>query len=173
TVTGGKLTTYREMAQDTVDEVCDVLGIRRKSTTKRLPLLGATGYRRPSDAAAAHLADRYGTGAPELTALVLADRRLAEPLVPGLPYTKAEAVYAARAEMATTLDDVLSRRTRARLFDRPAAVAAAADVAQLIAEEMGWDDAEVQRQVTEFRNSCMAEQTAANMSEADVLGVNR
>ena len=108
-----------------------------------------------------------------MAALVLADRRLAEPLVPGLPYTKAEAVYAARAEMATTLDDVLSRRTRARLFDRPAAVSAAADVAQLIAEEMGWDDAEVQRQVTEFRNSCTAEQTAANMSEADVLGVNR
>ena len=42
-VTGGKLTTYREMAEDTVDEVCDVLGRRRKSTTKRLPLVGADG----------------------------------------------------------------------------------------------------------------------------------
>src|SRR6185295_2201864 len=60
TVTGGKLTTYREMAQDTVDEVCEVLGIRQKSTTKNLQLIGAEGYRKLSDPAAAHLADRYG-----------------------------------------------------------------------------------------------------------------
>ncbi len=93
--------------------------------------------------------------------------------MPGLPYTKAEAVHAARSEMAVTLDDVLSRRTRARLFDRPAAVEAARDVADLIAAEMGWDEAEVQRQVADFRNSCAAEQTAAHTSEADLLGVNR
>ena len=172
-VTGGKLTTYREMAQDTVDEVCDVLGVRHKSATKRLTLIGGDGYRRPTEPAAAHLGDRYGTGAAELAALVASDARLAEPLVPGLPYTKAEAIYAARAEMAVTLDDVLSRRTRARLFDRPATVGAAADVARLIATDMGWDDAEVQRQVTDFRNLCTAEQNAAQMSDADLLGVNR
>ena len=172
-VTGGKLTTYREMAQDTVDEVCEVLGVRRKSATKRLALLGAAGYRRPLDPAAAHLADRYGSGSDEVAALVQADPHLAEPLVPGLPYTKAEAVHAARSEMAVTLDDVLSRRTRARLFDRPATVEAASDVAHLIAAEMGWDDAEVQRQVNDFRTSCAAEQTAAQTSEADLLGVDR
>jgi glycerol-3-phosphate dehydrogenase len=75
--------------------------------------------------------------------------------------------------MAVTLDDVLSRRTRARLFDRPATVAAADDVARLIATDMGWDDAEVERQVAEFRNSCALEQTAARTSEVDLLGVNR
>ncbi len=172
-VTGGKLTTYREMAQDTVDEVCEVLGVRRKSTTKNLQLTGAAGYRRPSDAAEAHLADRYGTGAADIAALIRADPQLGEVLVPGLPYTKAEAVHAARAEMAVTLDDVLSRRTRCRLFDRPAAVEAANDVARLIAVDMGWDDAEVQRQVADFRNACAAEQTAAQTTEADLLGVNR
>ncbi len=172
TVTGGKLTTYREMAQDTVDEVCEVLGVRRKSTTKRLPLFGAAGYRQPADDAA-HLANRYGTAAGDIVALHGADVRLGEPLVPGLPYTKAEAVYAARSEMSVTLDDVLSRRTRARLFDRPATVQAADAVARLIAPDMGWDDAEVERQVLEFRTSCAAEQTAGQTSEADLLGVNR
>ena len=112
-VTGGKLTTYREMAQDTVDVVCEVLGVRSKSTTKHLVLVGGDGYRRPSEQAAAHLGDRYGTGATEVAALATADAHLAEPLVPGLPYTKAEAIHAARSEMAVTLDDVLSRRTRA------------------------------------------------------------
>jgi len=175
TVTGGKLTTYREMAEDTVDDICDVLGVRHKSTTKRLPLFGANGYRRSRDRdpAATPLGDRYGSAAEEVEALVRSDRSLGEPLVPGLPYTKAEAVYAARAEMAVTLDDVLSRRTRARLFDRPATIAAATDVARLIAADMGWDDAEVERQVTEFRNACALERTAGETSEAALLGVRR
>ena len=172
-VTGGKLTTYREMAQDTVDQVCEVLGLRRKSTTKRLQLVGAAGYRQPDDLAAAHLANRYGSAAADVTTLSQADQRLCQPMVPGLPYIKAEAIYAARSEMAVTLDDVLSRRTRARLFDRPSAVAAAPEVARLIAADMGWDDAEVDRQVTDFRNSCAFEQTAGETSEADLLGVNR
>ncbi|MEY2552673.1 MAG: glycerol-3-phosphate dehydrogenase [Ilumatobacteraceae bacterium] len=172
-VTGGKLTTYREMAQDTVDEVCAALGLRLKATTKNLRLVGADGYRPPEDDAAAHLANRYGSCAAEVVALSEADPTLSDPLVPGLPYTKAEAVYAARWEMSVTLDDILSRRTRARLFDRPAAVGAAEDVARLIAAEMGWDDAEIERQVAQFRKSCAAEKTAANTSEIDLLGVNR
>jgi glycerol-3-phosphate dehydrogenase len=173
TVTGGKLTTYREMAEDTVDEVCEVLGKRLKSTTRNLLLVGADGYRQPTDRTTARLADRYGSEAAEVTALGTTDPRLMEPLVPGLPYTKAEAVHAARSEMSVTLDDVLSRRTRARLFDRPATVAAAADVARLIAPDMGWNDAEVDRQVAEFRKSCASEQAAGQTSEVDLLGVNR
>ena len=171
-VTGGKLTTYREMAEDTVDEACEILGVRHRSTTKRMPLLGGDGYRPKASDDQPKLGDRYGTLAADVRALITQDARLAEPLVPGLPYIKAEAVYAARSEMAVTLDDVLSRRTRARLFDRPAAVAAADDVARLIAGDMGWDDTEVERQVADFRNSCAAEQTAGQMSEVDLLGVN-
>ena len=118
-VTGGKLTTYREMAEDTVDEVCDALGVRRKSTTKRLRLAGADGYRPPVGSRRPPTSPTATAAMPrEVAALVEADPSLGDPLVPGLPYTKAEAVYAARAEMAMTLDDVLSRRTRARLFDR-------------------------------------------------------
>jgi glycerol-3-phosphate dehydrogenase len=172
-VTGGKLTTYREMAQDPVDDVCHLLGVRHRSTTKHLRLDGADGYAESSDAASAHLANRYGSASAEIVALGLADRNLTEPLVPGLPYTRAEAVYAARSEMSVTLDDVLSRRTRARLFDRPATVAAAEEVARLIADDMGWDEAEIERQVAEFRNSCAHEQSAGATTEVDLLGVNR
>lgn len=172
-VTGGKLTTYREMAEDTVDQVCAVLGSRDKSITKRLPLAGAEGYREPVEPLAAHLANRYGSMAGEITALVQADPTLGEPLVAGLPYVKAEAVYAARCEMSVTLDDVLTRRTRARLFDRERTVEAAADVARLIAPELGWDDAEIDRQVTQFRASCAVERAATTTAEIDLLGVIR
>jgi len=170
-VTGGKLTTYREMAEDTVDTACQILDVRHRSTTKRLPLLGAAGYTESAVGDDARLADRYGSLAAEVRALVAQDSSLGEPLVPGLPYIKAEAVHAARSEMVVTLDDVLSRRTRARLFDRPASVAAAEDVARLIAVDVDWDAAEIERQVADFRNSCSAEQTAGQMSEVDLLGV--
>jgi glycerol-3-phosphate dehydrogenase len=75
--------------------------------------------------------------------------------------------------MAVTLDDILSRRTRARLFDRPATVRAAPDVARLIAADMGWDDVEVDRQVTDFLSSCAAEQAAGQTSEIDILEARR
>jgi len=158
-ITGGKLTTYREMAEDTVDEVLDRLDTSLKCRTKRLRLLGADGYR--DDAApgtpAHHLGGRYGSLDGEVRALVDADADLGRPLVPGLPYLRAEAVYAARHEMATTLVDVLVRRTRAHLVDRPATAAAAADVAALLAPELGWDDAEKERQVADYDRLVAAE----------------
>ena len=166
-VTGGKLTTYREMAEDTVDAVSARLGRSDKCRTRRLPLLGADGYREQEPGSpAAHLADRYGTLAAEVRALVAARPELGEPLVPGLPYLRAEAVYAVHHEMALSLDDVLTRRTRARLLDRPAAMTAAPAVARLLAAELGWDDAEVERQVSGFLSSCADEIHAGQVSES-------
>ena len=166
-VTGGKLTTYREMAEDTVDAVVARLGRTAKCRTRRLPLLGAEGYREQAPgSAAAHLADRYGTLSAEVRALVDERPDLGAPLVAGLPYLRAEAVYAVRHEMALSLDDVLTRRTRARLLDRPASMAAAHDVALLLATELGWDDAEVGRQVAAFLASCDDEIRAGHVAEA-------
>jgi glycerol-3-phosphate dehydrogenase len=162
TITGGKLTTYREMASDTVDAVTVRLGVRAKCRTQRLRLLGANDFAEPgAGTLAAHLVGRYGSLASDVRALIADDASLGEPLVPGLAYTRAEAVYAARCEMALTLDDVLSRRTRARLFQRSAAMAAALDVALLLAPELGWDTDETQRQVDTFLSSCRAEEAAA------------
>jgi glycerol-3-phosphate dehydrogenase len=98
-------------------------------------------------------------------ALVRDDPSLAEPLVPGLPYLRAEAVFAARHEMAHTLDDVLSRRTRARLLGRDDSAAAAPAVAGLLAPILGWDDAEQDRQVKEYQASVGQDRTAADLPE--------
>ncbi len=98
-----------------------------------------------------HLADRYGDEAREVVALIDRDPSLGESLVAGLPYVRAEAVYAARHEMAVTLDDVLSRRTRARLLARDASADAAPAVAALLAPDLGWDAAEQARQVDAYR----------------------
>ena len=145
TISGGKLTTYRAMAADTVDEVESVLGrARTRSRTAKLALRGATG-------AGDHLGSRYGSEARVVRAMIAADPSLAEPLVPTLPYVRAEALYAARYEMARTLDDVLSRRTRSGILARDASVAAAPDVARLLAPELGWDGAEIDAQVHAYR----------------------
>jgi glycerol-3-phosphate dehydrogenase len=93
--------------------------------------------------------------------LIARDSTLGEPLVPGLPYVAAEAVFAVRVEMARTLDDVLDRRTRARLLDRDATRAAAESVARLIAPELGWDDDDVARAVDTYHAELDAEQAAA------------
>jgi glycerol-3-phosphate dehydrogenase len=165
-VTGGKLTTYREMAEDTVDSVMERLGRRERCRTKRLKLLGAEGFDEPpAGTLEAHLAGRYGTEAVAVGALITDDPTLGEPLVEGLPYVKAEAIYAVRAEMARNLDDVLSRRTRARLFDRDASVTAAARVAALVGLELGWSADEQHRQVALYQDSCEREAGVARTAD--------
>ena len=172
TVTGGKLTTYRRMASDTVDAVAEQLGRRGKSRTKKLPLRGAVGADAllasgagerlgVTDAQLAHLASRYGAEARTVAAIVAGDPPTGEPLIPSLPYLRAEALYAVRYEMAQNLEDVLSRRTRALLLARDACDAAAADVAAMVAPELGWDDAQTAREVAAFRELIATERTTA------------
>jgi glycerol-3-phosphate dehydrogenase len=169
TVTGGKLTTYRKMAQDTVDVVASALGRRSlPCVTKQLKLRGAgTGGHRPAQAggagssdrlsttsaataAAAHLASRFGTETPDVLAVADGRPELLDPLVPGLHYLEAEAVYAVRHEMAGSVADVLDRRTRASLRDARGAAAAAARVAALIGPELGWDEARMAAEADDY-----------------------
>jgi glycerol-3-phosphate dehydrogenase len=190
TVTGGKLTTYRLMAADTVDAVKNHLGgsdgrrSRRKarpnfppSPTRRLTLIGGNNGGRPglgvyslaariglSEAVVAHLAGRYGSETGEILALVEADRTLAGPLVPGLPYIRAEAIHAVRREMAVTISDVLARRTRALMLDSAATTRAAPHVAALLGGELGWDEAERDRQVAQLQTEARAEMAAFGAS---------
>lgn len=170
-ITGGKLTTYREMAADTVDAVLARIGPRRdgvsrRSRTKKLALRGADGYEEfagSEDPLVRHLADRYGGEATVLLAMIDVDPTLGEPLVEGLPYVRAEAVFAARHEMARTVDDVLSRRTRARLLARDASAAAADDVAGLIAPVLGLDDDEAAEQAASYRRAIEVERETAQL----------
>ena len=161
-ISGGKLTTYREMAEDTVDEVVTILDRKAKCRTKSLLLLGADGFRDAEPGSRdAHVGNRYGSQRHGIDALIAAEPALGEPLVPGLPYERAEAIYAVRNEMATTLVDVLARRTRAHLLDRAATLEAAPAVAAMIAPELGWDDAETKRQVEEYAEIVAQEQADA------------
>jgi glycerol-3-phosphate dehydrogenase len=178
-INGGKLTTYREMAADTVDTVVDHLGDRaprglaRRSRTRKLALRGAAGYEAAkatvvpglSAQQVEHLVGRHGGEARVLFAMVEATPDLAQPLVEGLPYLRAEAVYAARHEMVATVDDVLSRRTRARLLAAEASAAAADDVAALVGPELGWTEDEQRAQVDAYRTSVIAELTAAGLHD--------
>ena len=180
TITGGKLTTYRRMAADAVDAALIQLGRggRRqgRSATKRLRLHGfadpeeisrqlmrgepTAGSPLPSDLAG-HLAGRHGADAPAVAGLAETRAELGRPLVPGLPYLAAEAIWAARNEMAITLEDVLARRTRSVILDREATARAAPDVAELLMAELGWDAAERDRQVNDVLGALDAARTAA------------
>jgi glycerol-3-phosphate dehydrogenase len=167
-VVGGKLTTYREMAEDTVDVVLDRLGRRARCRTKRLRLHGATAPLGPdADPVDAHLTSRYGTEAASVRALAANDATMLDPLVPGLPYLRVEALHAVTAEMATSLDDVLTRRTRAHLLDRDATRGVAGEIAALIAGAAGWDASEQARQVEGYEALCRAEEAAAGAGYAD------
>jgi glycerol-3-phosphate dehydrogenase len=151
TVTGGKLTTYRQMAEDAVDAALTQLGTSagaRPCRTRRMELRGAAGIeqlRGPGVAASlgvdetalAALVARHGSETADV--LLMADGRpeLLEPLVPGMAQLRVEALWAVRQEMAHTLDDVLARRTRALLRRGGAAAGEAAGIAALLADDLG------------------------------------
>jgi glycerol-3-phosphate dehydrogenase len=153
TVTGGKLTTYRKMAEDTVDEVVRVLGHRapkdvKRCRTARLAIRGAKGLKPllARGAAARHgldedvfaaLVRRHGGETPQVLALASGHPELLEPLVPGMKQLRVEAIWAVREEMALTVEDVLSRRVRAGIRRAATTAEACAAIAPLLAEEWG------------------------------------
>jgi glycerol-3-phosphate dehydrogenase len=158
TITGGKWTTYRHMAEDCVDH-CITLGRLRDvpCKTRDLQIHGyldsrrersgaeIEGWRNPFEALAV-----YGTDAEAIRALAQNDPVLAEPLDPDLPYIGAEIVWAAREEMARKVEDVLARRTRALFLNAKAAAAMAPAAARLMARELGRNENWVETQVAEF-----------------------
>ncbi|MEV5715581.1 glycerol-3-phosphate dehydrogenase/oxidase [Amycolatopsis mediterranei] len=133
TVVGGKLTTYRRMAEDAVDAAVRMTGLAAPGCrTARLPLLGAAP--RPELSlvdAAPRLVARYGTEAPRVAALGELDAEFAAPVAPETEITAAEVVWAVRNEGALDVDDVLERRTRLSLIPADAA-AATPRVAELV-----------------------------------------
>lgn len=169
TIVGGKLTTYRRMAQDTVDTLA-ARGLRlHPSVSDHLPLAGADGYghwaralpteatKRGLDAAVtAHLLQSYGADARLLLDLIDADPLLAARMVPDLPVIFAEAAFAARYEMAMTVEDVLARRTRLSLLDRAHGADTAPDIARMLGDTLGWDDTERERQIAAYRATVTA-----------------
>jgi glycerol-3-phosphate dehydrogenase len=145
TVAGGKWTTYRRMAEDTIDAAIKREMLPAKPCiSRRVRLHGA-----PAEAGQVGALSRYGTDAAVIEELYRADASLTQRLDGALPYTMGEVVYAVREEMARTVEDVLSRRTRALLLDAGAALRAAPLVAKVMAKELGcsanWISGEVFR----------------------------
>ncbi len=168
TVAGGKLTTYRVMAAEVVDRVLAELGRRGvtiragAARTDEEPLPGGeTAELEPfrerageiglSPATADHLVRHYGTEAGGIVNLAAIHRGLQRPLHPGHPAIEAEVVHIARRELAYRVEDVLVRRLHLYYETGDHGAAAAARVAELLGEELGWDAVEVQRKVEEYR----------------------
>jgi glycerol-3-phosphate dehydrogenase len=147
TVTGGKWTTYRHMAEDCVDQAATLAQLPEKPcATRDLRIHGFHEDARQSDPLAI-----YGSDARSIRRLIETDAVLAELLHPALPYIKAEVVWAARHEMARTIEDVLARRTRALFLNARAAQEMAPAVADLMAKELGWNEPERASQLAAFR----------------------
>jgi glycerol-3-phosphate dehydrogenase len=175
TVVGGKYTTYRRMAEDAIDAVVAHLGgPAGPSVTASTPLLGADGWaaqraRRSRLAAGSglslegvdHLLGRYGALALELLELLRARPELGRP-IPGAPtYLRVEAVYAASHEGALHLDDVLARRLRVAMETRDGGAAAAAAVAGLAGDVLGWDPRRRAAEVAGYERAVEADRRAA------------
>jgi glycerol-3-phosphate dehydrogenase len=150
-IMGGKWTTHRAMAEDTIDRVQDALDLRRSASQTRNHILHS-GEGFTSDwweglcldfgvapETARHLAAKFGTAAEKVLAISKENAALAELIVPGYPAIRAEVVYAVRHEMAVTIEDVLARRIGLQLHSWRDAIDAAPVVAGLMAAELQWD----------------------------------
>jgi glycerol-3-phosphate dehydrogenase len=184
-VAGGKWTTYRIMAKDAIDEAVAALdGTISESITEDIALLGAEGYhaawnKRGKIARAfgvhkvriEHLLNRYGVMTDELLDLLRERPELDEPLPGADDYIAAEVVYAATHEGALHVDDVLARRTRISIEAWDRGISAVPIVAKLMAGELGWDAARVDREVDTYLQRVAAERES--QEQPDDLSADR
>ncbi|HBG04305.1 MAG: glycerol-3-phosphate dehydrogenase [Geobacteraceae bacterium GWC2_58_44] len=161
TIAGGKWTTYRKMALDTVDYAVRVAGLApaRQCRTDRIILWGGEGFRPDAAPALAseygispesawHLHRSYGDQAPRVAELCSGPFH--EPLLPGHPYLKGELLYALRREFALQPADFLVRRIPLALLDNRGARAAAPFVLETMARELGWDEGRLAKERQEL-----------------------
>ncbi|MFA9399812.1 MAG: FAD-dependent oxidoreductase [Acidobacteriota bacterium] len=165
TITGGKLTTWRRMAKQTVDRIVERSGRMAPCQTAEIPLgmeIDPAALDPPpgvGEDAVAQLAFRYGHAARGVLAMAAADPALARPIVPGRPDLMAEVMVAVELEQAGTLADVLLRRTRLGLTAASSLDSADAvkDVAKLMGGSLGWSRSEVRRQIESWLDTVKAE----------------
>ncbi|WP_019932978.1 glycerol-3-phosphate dehydrogenase/oxidase [Nocardia sp. BMG111209] len=187
-IAGGKYTTYRVMAYDAVDAAAQDIPQRVPPTiTEKVPLLGADGYfallnQTPHLAEAygihpyrvEHLLNRYGALITDVLDLAAGKPELLQPISDAPSYLRAEAVYAAAAEGALHLDDILARRTRISIEYSHRGMACAEEVARLVAPVLGWEETEIRREIDTYIARVDAEirsQTQPDDVSADALRV--
>ena len=179
TIAGGKLTTYRVMAQDAVDFALGEAGAKaRPSQTKHTPLMGAAGYRALSAQAdtlgrefgwdgtrVRHLLDRYGSEINTLIAQCREQADLAEPVEHAPDYLRAEFAYGCTHEGALHLEDLLVNRTRLTYEIADSGLAALPEIAEIAAEKLGWDDARRTAEIAAYTGRVEAERAAATQPD--------
>jgi glycerol-3-phosphate dehydrogenase len=182
-ILGGKWTTYRAMAQDTIDVVQKILGgDPTPCSTLNHPLVGSDGYSADywktlitnfgvPEPTARHLTEKYGTRATQLLALISKDSDLGEPLVKGLAPLRAEVAFAARFELAMTIEDVLARRIGLQFYGWSEAIAAAPPTAHLLSRELGWSEADRNRALSEYVEKIRGFQQKAGLTVAPTAPV--
>lgn len=185
-ILGGKWTTHRAMAEDTIDAVQRYLGgSLTPSRTPHYRLSGSEGYdasysRRLasqfhlSEDTAQHLAEKFGTAASDVLAPAQQNPRLLSRIVPDSPSILAEVVYSIRHEMAVTIEDILARRIGLQLFSWRDAITAAPIVAAYLADELGWSLTQsqeaIQRYTDKINRLVVAVGLAMENPAADLAG---
>jgi glycerol-3-phosphate dehydrogenase len=167
-ILGGKWTTHRLMAEDTIDAVQrEMGGSVTPSRTKQHALEGASGYHKgfskeiekeyslPADVAA-HLAGKFGTAALKILQLFKENPCWNRRIATGLPAIEAEIVFCIRYEMAETIEDLLARRTGSQFYGWKEAIAAAPRVAGLLASEKHWDASRSAAALSEYTTKIQA-----------------
>nr|WP_285903347.1 glycerol-3-phosphate dehydrogenase/oxidase [Arenibacter sp. H213] len=147
TITGGKWTTYRKMAQDTLDKIIRIGKLpNRECGTEHLPIHGAT-----VDIDTSNHLYIYGSDRKAILRMLKESPELGEKLHPNLEYLCVEVLWAARYEMARTIEDVLARRVRILFLDAKASIEIAPKVARILAMELDKDLEWQEKQVIEYR----------------------
>jgi len=148
TLTGGKWTTYRQMAEDVMNTVAKIAGLQeKKSQTRNLKI---HGYKLNPDLN--NPMYFYGSDEEKILDLAKKEDGLDEYLSSKLKVLNAQVVWGARYEMARTVEDILSRRTRSLLLDAKESIEMAPKVAELMAKELGYDKQWEENQVKEYKN---------------------
>jgi glycerol-3-phosphate dehydrogenase len=181
-IVGGKMTTYRRMAQDTVDVLSRRDGSALAHPTQSLPLQGSAGGNKLhrdierrgaelglSTQTLAHLGRNYGTEANKVLDIVANDPALSRLLIDDLPYIQAEVVYACRYEMAMTPYDILARRTSITLEDRQRGMGIVDQVAALMAKELQWSFEQQQSLISDYSNAIQGQIAAEKVIPGTVV----
>ncbi|TXG92583.1 glycerol-3-phosphate dehydrogenase [Rhodococcus rhodnii] len=170
-IAGGKYTTYRVMGKDAVDVAAQDIPLRvADSVTEKVPLVGADGYFALANQTARlgerygvhpyrvrHLLDRYGSLIDDVLGAADDAPELLEPITDAPSYLQVEAVYAATAEGALHLDDILARRTRIAIEYAHRGMNCAEQVAALVAPVLGWSDEQREFEVQTYLARVRAE----------------
>lgn len=150
TITGGKWTTYRKIAEDIINKAITTHQLPQKKCVT--PHLSIHGNKKNNATDFENHLSIYGTDSQDILQLQENEPRLKEKLHPDYNYTLAEVIWAIRNEMATTVEDILARRVRLLFLDARASIECSPKVAYLLAEELNHDENWIQNQLQDFKN---------------------